>query len=346
MTTEIIHRNFSDYFKNPDRDIIDTIKKDILTPLFGADLDRALHALSRAIAGCYEDKNFITYLGNRDCGKGIIDLLLRSSFGDYIGSFELSNVMYDRMTDEAEKSRKLYWLLDLQFVRLAISQETPDDNANMKVDGKLWKKLCGGGDEMIARRNYDRKDTKFTIDTTFMAMGNFPLKFDQKDCKEHEIAFNSVVQFKSAEEIERLRNQGIPEIVLEAYKVKDESLKLKCRTEKYMNAFVYLIYESYKKTPVPISTPDDDDEECKSIRMSILEVYDITKNMNDIVIVKDFEIMDDFGNKKKVMNELLSMGVVKKRSKIGDNTRDKMCYFGLKRKHIEVDEEADNEEYC
>ena len=70
-----------DYFKNPDRDIIDTIKKDILTPLFGADLDRALlHALSRAIAGYYEDKNFITYLGNRDCGKGIIDLLLRSSF--------------------------------------------------------------------------------------------------------------------------------------------------------------------------------------------------------------------------------------------------------------------------
>jgi hypothetical protein len=58
-------------------------------------------------------------------------------------------------------------LLELEFTRLAISQETPTVESKLKASGKLIKKLAGGGDTHVARRNFDRQDTFFTIDTTF-----------------------------------------------------------------------------------------------------------------------------------------------------------------------------------
>jgi hypothetical protein len=40
--------------------------------MFGEDkMPSMLHYLSRALAGHVEDKRFSTYLGNRNCGKGV-----------------------------------------------------------------------------------------------------------------------------------------------------------------------------------------------------------------------------------------------------------------------------------
>jgi hypothetical protein len=54
-----------------------------------------------------------------------------------------------------------------QEVRLAVSQEKPESKTGLYVNSKIMKKITGGGDEIVARRNYDRRDTHFRIDTSF-----------------------------------------------------------------------------------------------------------------------------------------------------------------------------------
>ena len=95
--------------------MVNTILTSIYENVFGNKTTIALNFLSRAIAGHFEDKNFATYLGNRNCGKGILYDNLKNAFGDYIKTFELGNIMYERNTDTQQVSRKLYWLLDFEF---------------------------------------------------------------------------------------------------------------------------------------------------------------------------------------------------------------------------------------
>ena len=331
-TTQMINRNFAEYFSNPDKKVIEQIKKDIFENLFGEDTIRSLNFLSRGIAGHFEDKNWATYLGNRDCGKGVLYDILKYGFGDYVQTFELDNIMYQRNTNTQEASRMLYWLIDLQFVRLAISQETPPPESGLKANGKIIKKMAGGGDTHIARRNYDRKDTHFKIDTTFMIMGNNKLNVDLKDTMEHCIEFNSVNQFKKKEEIDKMKHNGEDELLWSSYKIKDETIKDKCKSEDWNNAIVYLLYENYINTAISVFSNDDDEEDNFSLRRKILNAFTITKNKNDFLLVNDVcEILKDC--KKKINNELLNMGVSKKRWKSGEHC-DKMVYYGITQKEI------------
>jgi hypothetical protein len=344
-TPIMIRYEFEEYFKNPNKDDIATIKRDVFGVLFGDKLDVALHFLSRAIAGHCEDKNWATYLGNRNCGKGVKYDGLKSAFEEYVQTFELQNIMYERNRDTQEASKKLYWILDLEFCRLAISQEVPD-SPNMKTDCKMLKKLAGGGDTIVARRNFDRIDTHITIDTTFMMDGNTDLKLDSKDANEHRLELQSVIQFKTQEEIDALREQGASELVLSAYRVKDPTIKDKIKSDAWKRAIVYLLYENYKNKPVSIIREIDCDDELVSLRSLIDREYEITRSDTDIILVSD--MVDELScNKKKLIAELNSMNVFVKKCKVRDCIyRDKMCFFGIKKREpASIDGSTDNEEY-
>ena len=60
-----------------------------------------------------------------------------------MSNHSLMNVMCDGQSkpNTDEVSRKLYWLLDYEFTRLAIGQETPKIEEGLKVNPDLWKKL-------------------------------------------------------------------------------------------------------------------------------------------------------------------------------------------------------------
>jgi hypothetical protein len=246
-----------------------------------------------------------------------------------VKTFELGNIMFERHTDTQETSRKLYWLLDYEFARLAISQETPPHSSNLRVSGKLIKKLAGGGDTHVARRNYDRFDTHFKIDSTFFFMGNDELKVDCNDAFEHCIQFQSVNQFKTQAEIDKMRDEGENELLISSFKVKDPTIKEKCQTDEWKNAIVHLIYQNYSEDAVPINTKENnDEEETKSLRRRILDLYEITGcNRDEILCDNVYEYIGD--GKKKIVAELQSMGVDKKKSK-GITYRDKLCFYGLK----------------
>jgi len=331
-TTQMIQRKFADYFVNPDREIMKKINDEVFSTLFGEDIEKAYLFLSRGITSNIQDKNWATYLGNRNCGKGVLYDLLKKSFDEYVSTFELNNILCQRNTNTIdEASKKLYWSLDLQFTRIAISQETPKSDSGLKLSGKMMKKLASGGDTLVARRNYDRVDTHFNIDTTFLIMGNDYLDVDTKDTNEHRIEFNSVVSFKSKEEIEKMIADGLDERVISTYKIKNDEIKNMCKTEEYSNALVMLLFEKWVNNAV-VNTKELEDQE-ESLRQRILDKYIITKNIKDFVLINDIaEEMFDTG--KKIDNELKSLGIQKKKLKAKEH-RDKWAFIGITKKVVD-----------
>jgi hypothetical protein len=332
-TPIMINRNYADYFYNPDRSTIDLVKQSIFDNMYGDKTNKALHFLSRGIAGHYEDKNWVEYIGNRNCGKGVQYDILSNAFENYVSTFELGNMLYNRNTAGSENvdcSKKLYWLMDLEFVRLAISQETPDHSSGLKVNSKMLKKIAGGGDEIVARRNYDRFDTHFNIDTTFAIFGNNSLVVEGNDCLEHRIEFSSVNQFKTQEEIDYLvKEKKISESEMTRYKVKDLTIKDKCKTLDWINAVVYLLYENYNSNPISVLKTIDEEENI-SLLDTLNELFIITKNDEDMVLCSVVNSSLSNFDKKKIEIELKSINIFKKKCGIRGDLKSKWCYYGIK----------------
>ena len=343
-----INRNYYEYFNNPNFKIINTIHESIFKPLYDTlnttsnnNLEDTYLFLSRALAGHSEDKLWATYLGNRNCGKGVEYDLLKSGFGDYVSSFDLSNILCSRQTNglcTEDASRKLYWLLDLEFVRLAVSQETPEGKNDLKINARIFKKITGGGDELIARRNHDRFDTHFYSDTTFYIKGNNTIECTTDDCDETRLKFESVIQFKSTEEINQLKQANVSEHFLSRFKLKDTTIKNKCKSIEWANAVVYLLMSKYKEV-IPV-TPLKNKEQIieNNLTNEISANFEITNNEKDQIpttIVYN-DILKNF-DKGKINTEFEMMGIIKKKSSI-QPFRNKYVFCGIKKINLEIDE--------
>lgn len=337
--TTKINRNYYEYFNNPNHNDINNLKEKIFNVLYGDKTDLALQFLSRTLAGHHEDKRWATYLGNRNSGKGVEYDLLAAAFEGYVSTFELGNMLYSRKTAGTENvdcSKKLYWLIDLEFVRLAVSQEIPDCNSGLQINGKMLKKITGGGDVIVARRNYDRKDTHFKIDTSFYIKGNNSLECDTFDCNETRLEFSSVTQFKTKEEIEYMKEEGRDEMEMKRYKVADPTIKETCKTIEWRNAVIYLIFQNYTKTSVEI--PKMLNVEDNSLLGSLKQTFEFTYNNDDCILCSElYAIMNSF-DKGKITLELNALNIFKKKATKGAN-RMKWCYFGIKEKKEETDDD-------
>jgi hypothetical protein len=308
--------------------------------LYGNSVQTAFQFLGRAITGHVEDKMWATYQGSRDCGKGVEFDILQSAFTSYIQSFNLNNLLYCRDSKTVETSKDNYWLLDLEFARLAISQETPEDQA-FKIRGEKLKKIQGGGDEIQARRNYDRVDSYITLDTTFYMKGNHELHVDTKDCNEHRIEFASAYQFKSQEEIDEM-----PEDLRVMYRVGDPNIRNKCKTDEWANACVMLLYRKYIASPVKIEIEKSEDvanTESAEILAAINSAFILDKD--SIIRVEDAYnhiklFMPNLTN-KKASSALEQIGIKKK--KITTKTSEyygKFMFSGISIRPLKQEEDS------
>lgn len=329
----MIQTEYADYFTNPDRKLSNHILQKVFTPLFGDKTSIALQFLSRAIAGHSEDKNWGNLIGNRDCGKGVIYDGLKNAFGDYVDNFELAHFLYQRdREDITEVSRKMYWVIPLEFSRIAISQEVPKYNSGLLFNGKMMKKLQGGGDPIKARRNYDRRDTMCILDTVFFIMGNDALKCVDEDVFEHCMEISSSLQFKTQREIDHIKETESNPLMWEGLYVADPELKTKIKTPEWSRAIITLLFDYYSTTKVSILREVQDSDE-NTLRSRLLHAYEITKNLTDVVPVKEVaEYLSE--STRKVATELLQLGVEKKKCKNRGEYRDMVCFHGLKRVSI------------
>lgn len=313
-----INRDYKQYYEraiNNDEKInqdIDDIDNNIIKNLFGEKKEQALHFLSRALAGHSGDKRWATYQGNRNCGKGVIYELLEGGFEKYVQPFDVKQIMYARKSQQLNEdcAKKLYWVLELEFARLAISQEVPEAKAGRVLNSEIFKKLAGGNDWIKGKLNYDRKDTTIKLDTSFFMFGNDELISDIKDNDNTRISFQSVVQFVGKDEYDEIKKK-YGDTVQSRYKLGDRNIKTKCNSEDWKNAIVFMIYQNYKNHEVQLLNKDNEDNEDNNLFNLLVSKFEPTQDNNDIILCDDiYNELEDF-DKKTIIGELKNMNIFK-----------------------------------
>ena len=320
FTTVIIDRDFEQYFYNPNREYIDNIVKDLFTGMFGDETTKVLQFFARAISGNYQDKNFLSFRGNRNCGKGVLYDLFKATFEKYVGSFALNNIVCQRQSKKSsDEAKENAWLLPLEFQRISISQETPDNENNsikqgLKLDNKALKTIMSGGDTIIARKMF-RDPVEFSIESVLCFFGNETLSVDG-DANKHHYITSGVKQYVTQDEY-NMKQSMFGDDYMTSYGVRKETLKdLVKYDNNYKNALVYLLLEHWTNTPITIQQTNIYGEINKneSIRDLIFKNYEITKDKKDR-ISKD-ELVETIGrDKKKIIDELRQLGCVEPKDK-------------------------------
>jgi len=340
-----IERNFADYFANPDQEIMEHIKQQIFSNLFGVvDCNKALAFFARGVAGHFEDKAWSLYIGNRNSGKGVIDCLSKSGIGAYHANVEAQNLLCNssRTLKQEQPEKQMAFAMDFQFARLTFSQELPPPpkNKSIKLNADIIKKLCSGGDPLKGKRNYDIFITEFINQSRLIVMCNDCPTLTNEDALQTCCEFNSTISFKTKEEIDAMRAKGEDEIILQQFKEGDPLIKDKCKTDAWANAFVMLMVNAYEPHAVPcvdkielnpaVGEDNDDPEANKSnLRKFIITAFEITNSENDFL--KSDAIQEVFDEKqygdisaKKISIELKAIGL-KNGKKSGNRG-----WFGIK----------------
>ena len=293
---------FANWKSDETQKSITEVEEKIFNAIFDEQKGKALHFLSRAYAGHYEDKDWAVWIGNRSCGKGVMDALMKSSLGAYSATIPSGIFINDRNPMSGDESKKLSWCLDLQFIRCVTTQEILFDrsNKNLTVNGVVIKKLASGGDPMRARKNY-QDEVAFTMDAKLFMMVNDLPPVEPKDTLETRVEFQTYKQFKTEAWIKEkektlndlVENHGADENILlelKKYSVADDDIKYKCTTEEWKNAFIFLLLKSYRQVKVPMVVSIEDDEaEDGSLTAFLLRNFKITENKGNRITSKELK---------------------------------------------------------
>jgi hypothetical protein len=337
-STLMINRPFADVFKNraSNKDVKE-IKEKIFNALFEENCDLALAFLARGVAGHNEDKHWGKYMGNRDCGKGVFGEVNQTALEKYATTINASHFLSDRGVGEGDQAKKNSWMVNLQFVRIALTQEMKfdGDNKHLKIDGVSIKMFASGGDTIEGRQNYCNEMT-FTLDCRLMFLCNDIPDIKPNDTYESCVSFETTKQFKSQSWIDseekKMIEQGdgdIWEMQKKKYKVGDNTIKTKCQTPEWGDAYILLLIENYKDSPVTSNASIGDDDDDLNLNTLLFKNFEFTKNKYDFVTTKeikqwiiDMKINASFG---KVKTELMAEGCKESRKD------DKRGFCGLKR---------------
>ena len=341
-----INRNFNNFFKE-NNNIYKEEVKELIKSIMNDQTERCLQFLSRAIFGHIEDKDYSIFMGNRNCGKGVLNELLENSLtSQYIGTIEADKFLCERETGSDDGS-KLNWLIDFQFKRLMTSNEIKfdKDNTNIKLNGVLIKKVFSGGDKIKSREIY-KGFIEFNIQAKMLLMCNDLPKITSTDCLETCIEFNTINQFKSVEEIEKktieinekVKNTGniIYNLELNKYKVADPTIKDKIKNNEYwLNAFILLMVDNWKSTKLQINKQSYDDEE-ESLTDIIFKYCDYKQDNNFKITNEEIKELSNMSkcSIKKLKIELYGLGAKDYRT----STERGLSYFKMKDEYKKKDE--------
>ena len=308
-----INRNFKHVFDCQEfyAPCCDEIKNKIMSRLFEDKTDSALLFFARGLAGCFEDKSYSMFMGNRNSGKGVLHQLTTTALEGYYSSFDANNLLYERSSGE-DKAKKMYWMLDLQFKRIVISQEIKTElKSSVKLDGVLLKKLASGGDVLSARRNFDIYMTEFIITASIMMMFNDMPPVEPADALETCYQYTSTTQFVTQEELNAKSETNSDPLYLKKYLVRDDSIKTKCKSVEWGDAYILLLMNSFKDQPTPHAPPVDDSENM-DLSFKIFESFsfDDRNSFTSFADIKKWMDVEGVNaTLKKVKTELIGLGV-------------------------------------
>lgn len=333
FSTIQINRNFEEWFLNPNKAVIEKVEADVFDAIMGDQKTRFLQFISRAFAGHYIDKDWGVFIGNRNCGKGTIDVFMKTAFGGYTKTIPSDNLLCERGGKNGDVAKAMSWAIDLQFIRLATTQEIQFDNENknIKLNSVMIKKLASGGDEMEGRKNYQDEMT-FTIDSKILMMANDMPPTSAEDVKEHLVEFKTTKQFKDkrwiderrAELEEYLKLGADKQIMMELdnYVVGNDSIKMECISNlDWANALVSLMMKYYTPTKLVIETNTETNGD--NLSVILLQKFKITGLDTDFISNKKLKdvyypqvgLLDSY---KKMRIQLLGFNGVREHKKNGE----------------------------
>ena len=246
------------------------IQDRILSPIFNDVIkqDWFMYIVSRMIAGCREDKSIYIITGARDCGKGVLSLLLENCFKKYISTIDLS-VFAVKTTKGGDAGRENSFALALESARIALMNES----TTAELDGNKLKQIFSGGDSIMTRKLH-HENQEMKIQASPLLFCNETPRFNCDDVSEKIYELHLTSKFINSDfpEDEKLSNVN--------YFQKDDSVKERLIYDPaIINEFILMLLESYYN---PVETP----EAVKSEKR---------QNVSELEVVKEAFISDPKG---------------------------------------------------
>lgn len=268
-------------------------------------------------------------IGNPNCGKTLITLLLKYCFGGYVGEFNLNALKFNPR-DGNDEAKKLAWVSDLIPCRICISNEARMDGK--PLDGNQMKSLSSGGDSVMLRTNFEDQRSVFLMAMFFSFMNDIcPIQPCDKALKDRLLFLPFTKSFVNKQQSE------CNEYEMEA----DPLLKEKIKRGDWINAFFWIIMDSFNNGEM-LEKPEDvvreSDEllvvEDIKLKQLLEEKYEFvpTDGADNWVVTRDI-ITYLQGNgvrlsDTKIGRELKKLGLKQDNKKI--NKKSVSVYFGLK----------------
>ena len=223
----------------PDALIAEVRERLLLSTLGSEDVvDTYLALMARATAGEYADKQWAIMMGERNCGKGLLQEINQAAWGPYVntvnsGAFLLQNFA------SGDAAKGMSWAVDCQHKRQTYCNEVKCEAGNraIKLDGNLLKSFQSGGDTMSGRKNYGN-EREFRVATKLIMNVNDLPEVSPRDALSTVTMFKFPYKFVSQEEI-----VATP---LPFFRLHDDALKNElCLRPDVLDAFTWLVIDAY-----------------------------------------------------------------------------------------------------
>lgn len=280
----------------------------------------------RMLGGNYTDKKWLSSIGLRNSGKGVLEKIFSHLFGNFVGQIDSKNLECKNSMESTERSRGC--LEPFSTKRLVFSSEA---RPNATMDGTLLKSTGSGGDQFFYRQSYGTLQSGY-FRAGFVFQANTLPKIDPTDAYENMLYFPMPCKFVSKDELEN--NYG-------GYKIKeaDPFIKEQIIDEKYRMAFYKVIFSYYNmKNPYKLliekglelrEDEEGDTNEFGIFEKMINENFVITKDNEDTIKAKELNTFiknNGFSvNADRIRMYLKTMGVTldKKGTRIYRHIKEK-----------------------
>lgn len=268
-------------------------------------------------------------VGNPNCGKTTITLILKRTFGKYVGEFNLNALKFNPR-DGNDEAKKLAWIADLLNCRICISNEARMDGK--ALDGNQMKALSSGGDSVMLRTNHKDQITVTLMSMFFSFMNDLcPIQPCDMALKNRLITLPFTKSFVDK-----------PQAECNEYEMEsDPLLSDKIKQNDWVDAFFWVIMDAYNggvmlEKPEEVLAESDELLVVEDVKLkTILEAqYEFVSTEDEEAYVSFSELsryiraegiqMSD----TKIGRELKKLGLKKKDKKVEKKTLT--VYFGLK----------------
>ena len=274
-------------YTDDELDYINSVKKRLFYDPFGEKVgDWYAEKLARGLAGDCQ-KSFLVGIGSSNTGKSIMTSACGSALGGYFGSYNGNNLKYKQIQSNDE-AQSLRWVMGLQYKRVICSSEMP---MGFPIDANMMKKVSNGGLDRIVARGHGGNETEFKI-------GFLPILFanDMNDIKPMDDAIATRLKCINYKKV-CVDNPSNEEYEMK----KDTNLSKEIETDRFKNAFVWIMLHSYKEFVVTNKRSEYEPDEVKhaftaivgdktdDIIKKFLNDFTITNNENDLVRSSEIE---------------------------------------------------------